>query len=169
MRRGAKGVMKQIDGLKILLFSFSVLILLNVSKAEGQTMGIIHDWEPLRVRIDLGLPDSSDIVEQITFFNDNEFSKMRDQFEGEIGRKNLTDIKDDRYLNILQYRNVRLYLSSMVKDQVIQDIQHTSGKEIGKFDTIVSLPSLFLNSQYRESLESVGKIFEPQVSLGIEF
>jgi len=31
------------------------------------------------------------------------------------------------------------------------------------------LPTIFLHSPYQDTFESIGKIFEPEVNLGIEF
>jgi len=49
------------------------------------------------------------------------------------------------------------------------DIRQQTGNESEKLNTIKSLPSVFLNSPYRDTFESLGKIFEPQVNLSIEF
>jgi hypothetical protein len=50
-----------------------------------------------------------------------------------------------------------------------KDINQKSGDENEKLNAIKSLPSTFLTSPYRDSLEAIGKIFEPQLNLSIEF
>ncbi len=54
-------------------------------------------------------------------------------------------------------------------DQMKVDIRQLTGSESDKLNAIKSLPSMFLNSSYRDTFESLGKIFEPQVNLSIEF
>jgi hypothetical protein len=49
------------------------------------------------------------------------------------------------------------------------DIRQASGNSVDKLYAIKSLPSMFMNSPYRDTFESLGKIFEPQVNLSIEF
>jgi hypothetical protein len=49
------------------------------------------------------------------------------------------------------------------------DVRQASGSGVDKLYEIKSLPSMFINSSYRDTFESLGKIFEPQVNLNIEF
>jgi hypothetical protein len=77
--------------------------------------------------------------------------------------------KDDSSLNILRFHNVSISFSRTLLDQLQVDARQASGSGSDKLYAVKSLPSMFLNSSYRDTFESLGKIFEPQVNLSIEF
>jgi hypothetical protein len=49
------------------------------------------------------------------------------------------------------------------------DVRQQSDNANDKINAILSFPSMLLNNQYRDTVESIGKVFEPQLNLGIEF
>jgi hypothetical protein len=70
---------------------------------------------------------------------------------------------------ILKFHNVKISISHTDTDQKQIDISQIQGDDNTKLNAIKSLPTSFLTSQYRDTFQSIGKIFEPEVKLGIEF
>lgn len=157
--------MKRIGGLKIMCF-LSVLILLDVSIVAGQAGGMIFEWEPFQIRIDLALRAPSDMPGHNRIFSFDEFSSISERFAFETIESHENT---DRNLNILKYRNVRLYLSHLIMDEKSTNLKQPYGNESDRLNAVKSFPSVLLNFQYRETFESIGRIFEPQLNLGIEF
>jgi hypothetical protein len=77
--------------------------------------------------------------------------------------------KNDTPLNVLRFHNFSISFSRTLIDQLQADGRQASESGSDKLYAIKSLPSMFLNSPYKDTFESLGKIFEPQVNLSIEF
>ena len=75
----------------------------------------------------------------------------------------------DGYWNILKYHNVKISISHAETEQKQRNISQLQGDDSTKLDAIKSLTTSFLTSQYRDTFQAIGKIFEPEVNLGIEF
>lgn len=80
-----------------------------------------------------------------------------------------TDKKHEANWNILKFHNVKLSISHTETDQKQRDISQMQADDNTKLNAIKSIPNSFLTSQYRDAVQSIGKIFEPEVKLGIEF
>ncbi|GEM_PF-719478 len=158
-------VVKRLDRLKT-MFILGVAVLLNAGIAEGQMAWIAFDWEPFQTRIDLGLRVPSDIQERNGLISPDELHSIRDLAKEETTG---SDVRSERNLNLYKYRRIRLYLSHVIIDRKDIDIRQPSSNGDDKINKIKSFSSMFFNSQYRDTFESLGRIFEPQVNLGIEF
>ena len=158
-------VVKRFDRLKT-MFILGAAILLNAGMAEGQMAGVPFDWEPFQTRVDLGLRVPSDIPEHNGLIFSDEFSSIRDLAKEETS---VSDVRSERNLDLYRYRRIRLYLSHVIIDRKDIDIRQPLSNVDDKINKIKSVPSMFFNSQYRDTFESMGRIFEPQVNLGIEF
>jgi hypothetical protein len=64
---------------------------------------------------------------------------------------------------------MRLYLSRTVLEKNNIEVRQPVIDNNDRLNAIKSLPSLFLDSHYQDTFESIGRIFEPQLNLGIEF
>lgn len=158
-------IVKRLDILKTVLI-IGMAVLLNAGLSEGQTAGMSFDWEPFQARVDLKLHAPSGIPGFNGPFSSVEHSSIRASIKEET---KLSYVKSERNLDIYKHGRMRLYLSHVVVDQNNIEVRKPITDANEKFNTIKSLPSMFLNSQYRDTFESVGKIFEPQLNLGIEF
>lgn len=146
--------------------TFFVILLMTMTILQEQAFGMAFDWKRFQARSDLVLYVPSAMPERVRLLPTDELFSIRDVFK-EGG--DVPDLKSDENPGIFKYRKIKLYLSSLVMDQRNIDVQHPLDNGIGKFDTVKSLPSMFLNFQYRDTFESIGRIFEPQLNLGIEF
>jgi hypothetical protein len=158
--------MKKLYSLKYARLIY-LFILILVTAVEGNASGMIGAWEPFKTKTELGL--------YATGVDDDRMPSAWDEFIQDdkiisIDRdRNTAERKDDSYLNVLRFHNVSISFSRAVLDQLQVDIRQSSGSGVDKLYEIKSLPSTFLNSSYRDTFQSLGKIFEPQVNLSIEF
>ena len=143
----------------------SIVLLLFVSAADGHTAGIMTEWEPFKIKSELGLHAVGGGADTILFSRE-EMSKMGSAMNIE---RDTTVRKDDGSWNVIKFRNVRISFTNTMVEQIQIDVKKTSGDGSDKLNSIKSLPATLLSPTYRESIESIGKIFEPQVNLGIEF
>jgi hypothetical protein len=158
-------IVKRLDRLKMMLM-IGMAVLLNASLSEGQVAGTAFDWEPFQVRADLGLRIPFSIPERYGLLSDVESSSIRTSIKGEAGSPN---VKSDRSLDIYRYGRMRLYLSRTVLEKNNIEVRQPVIDNNDRLNAIKSLPSLFLDSHYQDTFESIGRIFEPQLNLGIEF
>ena len=159
--------MKKLYSLKYawLIYLFLLIVL---SAVEGVASGMNGTWEPFKTRTELG----SYVVD----VDNDRIPSARDEFIQDdkiissIDRdRDTAERKDDSSLNVLRFHNVSISFSRALIDQLQVDIRQSSGSGVDKLYAIKSLPSTFLNSSYRDTFQSLGKIFEPQVNLSIEF
>jgi hypothetical protein len=155
---------KRGNSAKYTWFIFMFLLIL-VSVVDSNASGMISAWEPFKTRTELGSHAAG--VEA------DRFLPSRDEFN-ETDKIILVDLdsadrKNDSPLNVLRFHNLSISFSRTLIDKLQVDGRQTSGSGNDKLYAIKTLPSVFLNSSYRDTFESLGKIFEPQVNLSIEF
>ena len=143
----------------------SIFLFILISVINGHSAGLITEWEPFKTKRELDLYAVVVSPDKILFSKD-EYPKMGNGIAVERGA---ADRKDDSSWNVFKFRKLSISLSRTEMDQMQKDINQISGDENEKLNAIKSLPSTFLTSPYRDSLEAIGKIFEPQLNLSIEF
>jgi hypothetical protein len=143
----------------------SIVLLLFVSVANGHTAGIMTEWEPFKIKSELGL-HAAGVGADTILFSREEINKIGSAMNSE---RATTVRKDDSSWNVIKFRNVRISFTNTMVEQIQRDVKKTSGDGSDKLNSIKSLPDTLFAPTYRESIESIGKIFEPQVNLGIEF
>ena len=143
----------------------SIVLLLFISAANGHTAGIMNEWEPFTIKSELGL-HAVGVGSDTILFTREEINKMGSAMN--IERDTMLR-KDDSSWNVIKFRNVRISFTHTMVEQIQRDVKKTSGEGSDKLNSIKSLPATLLAPTHRESIEAIGKIFEPQVNLGIEF
>jgi hypothetical protein len=123
------------------------------------------EWEPFKIKSELGLHAVGGGADTILFPRED-INKMGSAMNIE---RDTTVRKDDSSWNVIKFRNVRISFTNTMVEQIQRDVKKTSGEGSDKLNSIKSLPATLFAPTYRESIESIGKIFEPQVNLGIEF
>ncbi|MGZ6240471.1 MAG: hypothetical protein ACXWMF_11620 [Syntrophales bacterium] len=142
-----------------------LFLLIAVSAVDGNASGMIAAWEPFKTNTELGsylVGVDADIIPSAR----DEFIQTDKIIPIE---RDTAERKNDSSLNVLRFHNVSVSFSRALLDQMQVDIRQSSGNEVDKLSAIKSLPSMLVNSSYRDNFESLGKIFEPQVNLSIEF
>ncbi len=156
--------MKRVHGSNYAWFIY-LFLLIAVSAVEGNASGMNADWEPFNTNTELGsyvvAVDTDRIPEAKNKFIQTDKIIPMERDTAERG--------NDGSLNVLRFRKVSVSFSRTLLDQLQVDIRQPSGSGVDKLYAIKSLPSMFVNSPYRDTFESLGKIFEPQVNLSIEF
>jgi hypothetical protein len=155
--------MKTSRGLKYAWLIYLFLVVL-VTGVDSNASGMISAWEPFKAKTEL--------ASYVQGIDADIVSSPRGEFM-EMDRiisiyHETADKKDENLLNGLKIHNVMISFSHVLMDQMKVDIRQLAGNESDKVNTIKSLPSMFLNSPHKDTLESLGKIFEPQVNLSIE-
>jgi hypothetical protein len=156
--------METASGVKYTWLIYLFLLIL-VGGADGNASGMIGAWEPFKAQKELETYVSGVNSDMIPSSRD-ELVQM-DKIISIYGEP--ADRKEGISLNTLRFHNVTISFSRVLMDQMKVDIRQQTGNESEKLNTIKSLPSMFVNSPYRDTFESLGKIFEPQVNLSIEF
>ncbi|MGZ6249282.1 MAG: hypothetical protein ACXWMC_06680 [Syntrophales bacterium] len=142
-----------------------LFLLIAVSAVDGNASGMIAAWEPFKTNTELGsylVGVDADIIPSAR----DEFIQTDKIIPIE---RDTAERKNDSSLNVLRFHNVSVSFSRTLLDQMQVDIRQSSGNEVDKLSAIKSLPSMLVNSSYRDNFESLGKIFEPQLNLSIEF
>jgi len=156
--------MKRVNSPEYAWFMYMFLLIL-VSVVDGNASGMISAWEPFKTKTELGLHAAGVDADRILSSRD-EFTQTDKIISID---RDTAERKDDSSLNILRFHNVSISFSRTLIDQLQVDGRQASGSGSDKLYAVKSLPSMFLNSSYRDTFESLGKIFEPQVNLSIEF
>jgi hypothetical protein len=142
-----------------------LFLLIAVSAVDGNASGMIAGWEPFKANTELG--------SYLVGVDADRIPSARDKFiqTDKIipSERDTAERKNDGSLNVLRFHNVSVSFSRTLLDQMQVDIRQSSGNEVDKLSAIKSLPSMLVNSSYRDNFESLGKIFEPQLNLSIEF
>ena len=142
-----------------------LFLLIAVSAVDGNASGMIAAWEPFKANTELG--------SYLVGVDADRIPSARDEFiqTDKIVpiERDIAERKNDGSLNVLRFHNVSVSFSRTLLDQMQVDIRQSSGNEVDKLAAIKSLPSMLVNSSYRDNFESLGKIFEPQLNLSIEF
>lgn len=156
--------MKRVNSSKYAWFMYMFLLIL-VSVVDGNASGMISAWEPFKTKTELGLHAAGVDADRILSSRD-EFTQTDKIISMD---RDTAERKDNSSLNVLRFHNVSISFSRTLIDQLQVDGRQASGSGSDKLYAVKSLPSMFLNSSYRDTFESLGKIFEPQVNLSIEF
>ncbi|TRZ51199.1 hypothetical protein D4S03_05470 [bacterium] len=156
--------MKRVNSSKYAWFMYMFLLIL-VSVVDGNASGMISAWEPFKTKTELGLHAAGVDADRILSSRD-EFTQTDKIISMD---SDTAERKDNSSLNVLRFHNVSISFSRTLIDQLQVDGRQASGSGSDKLYAVKSLPSMFLNSSYRDTFESLGKIFEPQVNLSIEF
>ncbi|MEN6320310.1 MAG: hypothetical protein ABFD82_16350 [Syntrophaceae bacterium] len=143
----------------------SIFLFVLMNAINGHSAGFIAEWKPFKAKQELGLYAVDVSLDRILFSNDN-YLKMDNGIEHGI---DTVDKKDDSSWNVLKFHSVSISFSHAVIEQKQIDMNQKSKDGFNKADAIKSLPTTFLDAPYGNTIESIGKIFEPQVNLRIEF
>jgi hypothetical protein len=154
--------MKMVTRYAWLIYLF---LITSISAVDGNASGMIGAWEPFRAKTELASYVSGIDADIIPSSRDElaEMDRITSIYHETAG------IKYESPPNGLRIHNVTISFSRVLMDQMKLDIRQSTGNESEKLNTIKSLPSVFFNSSYRDTFDSIGKIFEPQVNLSIEF
>ena len=147
------------------LFIVSMLLIAIPSISNAQS-GSAEPQSVYGERFTVKTEFASGVEMDKTLFSKDDFSKS-----GNIVTidSDTTDKKHEADWNILKFHNVKISISHTEADQKQRDIYQIQSDDNTKLNAIKSLPTSFLTSQYRDTFQSIGKIFEPEVKLGIEF
>jgi len=145
---------------------FLLLYLLIVSPSEVQSAGIITSWEQFKIKKELELKVISHEPDYRKFLSTEEMPVT----DGFVTLFNVREEEEkDRTLDGFRIGRLRISFSRIVIDRMKTDPDKASGDEQSTMEAVKSITTLFRSGPYRDSFESIGKIFEPQVNLGIEF
>ncbi|MCG6533082.1 MAG: hypothetical protein L7F78_00020 [Syntrophales bacterium LBB04] len=142
-----------------------IFLLIIVSVMDSNASGMISAWEPFKTKTELG-PHAAGADADRFLPSRDEFTQTDKIISMD---RDTADRKDYSPLNVLRFHNFSISFSRTLIDELQIDGRQASGKGSDKLYAVKTLPSMFLNSPYRDTFESLGKIFEPQVNLSIEF
>jgi hypothetical protein len=162
-----KDCMKMILFPEFKIFIYSLLLIVVPSAIYAQSDGALVEpklvyGEKFTVKTEF----ASGIELDKTLFSKDEFSKTGNTLAIE---SDTMDKTHDGSWTILKLHNVKISISHTETEQKQLDVHQIQGDDSTKLNAIKSLPTSFLTSQYRDTFQSIGKIFEPEVKLGIEF
>ena len=161
--------MIRLHRLNLFCLSSFIIVFLFLTMDAGRSQGTVFEWEPFKMRSDLvlSIPVVAPLENKITFIPDgsSEIRDIRDSYLSILD----TDRKSETSWNRFNFRYLTLTFSHCAAGQFERDMTRLFSNEGNKWNTLKSLPATFLRSPYRDTFESIGKIFEPQVNLGIEF
>ncbi len=147
------------------ILTIFVFLLIIMSGVRSQAEGTIHKWELFKTQPEFDLYAAGREADKISFAQDD-YYKMINIVPAE---SNTANKKMDSSWDLLKFHNVSVSFSHLVIQQLQIDAAKTTGEEIDKSNTIKSLPTMFLTSSYKDAFGSIGKVFEPQLNLRIEF
>jgi len=150
---------------KIFIFSLLLIVIPSIINAQS-------DKPPVESQLIYGgtfivkQEFASGIETDKTLFSKDEFFKT-----GNITAidSDTVDKTRDGSWTLLKFHNVKISISHTETEQKQPDMHQIQSDDSTKFNAIKSLQTSFLTSQYRDTFQSIGKIFEPEVKLGIEF
>jgi hypothetical protein len=150
---------------KIFIFSLFLIVIPSViyAQSDGTTVEppLVYG-EKFTVKKEFASGTETDK----TLFSKDEFSKTGNILTIE---SDTMDKTHDGAWTILKFHNVKISISHTETEQKQRDVYQIQGDDSTKLNAIKSLPTSFLTSQYRDTFQSIGKIFEPEIKLGIEF
>jgi len=143
----------------------AVFLLVLMSEVKCYAKGIIAEWEPFKTKTELELravsvPSGKNVLPRDEFYKTESAIRIEPY---------TTDNKNSSMQDILKFHNVSISFSRMILQKTQIGAQKPSGEVSDKLNEFKFLPSTFFTSTYRDSFESIGRIFEPQVNLRIEF
>ena len=148
---------------KIFIVSMLLIAIPSISNAQS---GSAEPQSVYGERFTVKTEFASGVEMDKTLFSKDDFSKSGNIITID---SDTTDKKHEADWNILKFHNVKISISHTEADQKQRDIYQIQSDDNIKLNAIKSLPTSFLTSQYRDTFQSIGKIFEPEVKLGIEF
>jgi hypothetical protein len=144
----------------------AVFLLVLMSGGKCYANRIIAEWEPFKTKAELELravsvpPTGENVLPRDEFYKTESAMRIEPY---------PTDKKNSSVLDILKYHNISISFSRIIVQQTQIDAQKSSGEGSNKLNEFKSLPPTFFTSPYKDTFESMGRIFEPQVNLRIEF
>lgn len=150
---------------------FFIVFFLFSTVGEGHSQGVVFEWETFQIRPDLALnvPVAAGPERKITFIPDG-YSEISNILERNIDIcPPDADRKSETKWNRFNFRHLTLTFSRYATGQFEGRKTGLLDDKQSKWDTIKSLPATFLHSPSQETFESLGRIFEPELKLGIEF
>jgi len=149
-----------------------LIIFLFFTVNAERSYGTVLEWKPFKMRADLALSVSAvtPLENKINFMPDgsSEILDIEDFMDSYLSTLD-TDRKSEANWNRFNLRYLTLTFSHYATGQFERDMTELFSNEGNKWDTIKSLPTIFLHSPYQDTFESIGKIFEPQINLRIDF
>jgi hypothetical protein len=148
---------------------FFIFLFFTVS--TGYSHGNVFEWEPFSIRSDLALnvPPAAGPERKITFITDGH-SEISDILERDADIYVFdADSKSETKWKRFNFRHFILTFSHFATNQREREITGPLSGKQSKWDTIKSLPMTFLHSPSQDTFESIGRIFEPEFNLGVEF
>jgi len=149
------------------LFIFCLLLTVIPSMIYADSDGSSVDTQPVyaeKFKVKTDFASTSEMDKRLLL--KDEFTKTENLLTID---SDTVDKNHEGSWNILRFHNVKISLSHTETEQKQRGMQQIQGDDSTKLDAIKSLPNSFLSSQYRDTFQSLGKIFEPEVKLGIEF
>jgi len=123
------------------------------------------DWRPFMVREDLALV----IVARRTVWPPaSAFDKYTSDNQDRSGALKGEDERREKKWGEFQFGSLRLRISRY-SDPRLRSEAVEANKTVGIWDTMKSLPAQLGSLPPRETLETMGKLFTPELNLGIEF
>jgi len=157
--------MKSIHRSKYCLIA-AVFLFVLMSGGKCYAKRIIAGWEPFTTKTELELravsmPSETNILPRDELYNTERVMRIEPY---------PSDTKNSDMQDILRYGNVSISLSRIVVQHSQIDAQTPRGEgSNNRLNEVKSLTSTFFTSPYKDTFESIGRIFEPQVNLRIEF
>jgi hypothetical protein len=141
------------------------IITLLVLAIPYPASGSFMSWRPFVVRDDLApvkmiqktMRPSAAVLEKFTTDNNDSLRAIKGEDEGR-----------EKKWSEFQFGSFRLRISRYNDPRLRSDAVQSNNAE-GIWATLKSLPAQLGGSPSRETLETMGKIFNPQLDLGIEF
>lgn len=146
--------------LKLLIIVF---IILRAGLCEGQESLIFQKEELFQVRTDLMLKFSGLALSN----NWKNFPPEKFPVTSELFSEATGLLKTGNAMKPSSSYRLKIYLSTPFNDQICIDVRRPANEKT--MEVISAYPSMLLNFKYLDIIESIGKTFEPQLNLGIEF
>jgi predicted DNA-binding protein len=149
-----------------LKFLYAVLPSLLVFSSACPAAGFFLPERPFQVRADLVLATSGEQPMARAIRSDIErYLTEMDDYSGAVKPE---DEKRQGKRNELQYRSLRLSISRW-RDWPVRKDAARLADEKNPWEMMKNFTSGFGSAPDRDTLETMGKIFTPQIDLGIEF
>jgi hypothetical protein len=149
----------------------SIIIAVVLLFFAGMSHAQVFDRIPFRISTELEAPAPSDVGVNIpakdSLVLPAEFYSDRNPKKN--GKMLVASDNGENILSIYMYRRIRLYMSRLATYEKDIDARREKGNTNDKMETVMMLPSMLSNDQYKDTFKSIGKIFEPRLSLEIEF
>jgi hypothetical protein len=157
--------MKKIIGLKIIIIIFCLTIV-----APANAAGFIFNWQPFVVNADLflGSPSKKILIKDLSAADINMPTRddSRDIFSLTPDQNNYSTPKAEKKT---APGNIKITLSQASKFMTIRDKTYTNNDDEQLSKIINAMTSLIYGDSKIKSLQTIGKIIEPQVNFYFEF